>query len=324
MNRRSVLSFLAGIGAFAVAGAVLAQSTYPTKPVRVIVPYPAGGVVDLFARAVTETIAKHWSQPIIVEARPGASSNLGTQAVMRSEPDGYTWLMAGPGLTANPSLFKNAGWNPVRDFAGAGVAGYSPLLLVVTDKLPAKTLRDVVELARAQPGTISAGTMNGSSGQFILEALKYSAKVEFLTVPYKGAPSIVADLVNGTVQVTTLPLTVALAHVQSGRLRAVAIAAESRSPLLPEVPTFAEAGYPEGTVVPWYGFVVPRATPPAIVRRINEEINEALKSPEVRERILKMGGEVARPMTPADVDLLIKSDTEKYSALIRRGNITAE
>lgn len=322
MTNLSMRLFIAMLAAVAIISPALSQNAYPSKPIRVIVPYPAGGVADLFARVVTDAIAKRWPQPFIVESRPGASTNIGTLAVRQSKPDGYTWLLAGPSFTANPSLYKGATWNPARDFAGVGVAGYSPLVLVANEKLPAKTLRDVVELAKAKPGTVSAGTMNGSSGQFLLEALKYASGAEFLMAPYGGVPPIVTDLVNGSVQISTFPLPVALAQVQSGRIRAIAIASGTRSPLLPEVPTFAEAGFREAALVPWYGFVVPRATPAAIVKQINDEINEALKSPELRERLLKLGGEAARPMTPAVIDLLIKSDSEKYSALIKRSNIT--
>ena len=281
-------------------------------------------MVDLFARAVTDHLAKRWPQPFIIDSRPGASASIGTQAALQSEPDGYTWLIGGSSLIANPLLFKSSRWDPVKDFAALGVAGYAPMVLVVTDKLPAKSLRDVVELARAKPDAVSAATMSGSAPHFSLELLKQSADLRLLMVAYKGAPPIVADLVNGSVQMSILPLTVALPQVQTGRIRALAISAGSRSPLYPEVPTFAEAGFPEAVLVSWYVFVAPRATPPAIVRQINAEINEVLKLPEVRERLLKLGGEVARPMAPAEIDQLIKADYEKFSVLIKRGNITVD
>ncbi len=163
--------------------------------------------------------------------------------------------------------------------------------------------------------------MNGSSGQFLLEALKHASGADFLMVPYAGAPPIVADLINGNVQITGLPLTVALAHIQSGRIKAIASGSASRSSLLPDVQTFAEAGYAEAALIPWYGFVAPRGTPAAIVHQINNEMNEVLKLTEVREQLLKLGAELVRPMTSADVDQLIKSDFERYSTLIKRANI---
>lgn len=321
MKHLTTRFFAVLLTAVAIASPALSQSAYPSKPIRVIVPYPAGGVVDLFARAVTNAMAKRWSQPIVVEPRPGASSNIGTLAALRSEPNGYTWLMVGPSFTANPSLSNDAAWNPMKDFIGLGVVGYSPMIIVATEKLPVKTLRDVVELAKAKSKEITAGTMNGSSSQFLLEALKHESGAEFLMVPYAGAPPIVADLINGNVQITGLPLTVALAHIQSGRIKAIASGSASRSSLLPDVQTFAEAGYAEAALIPWYGFVAPRGTPAAIVHQINNEMNEVLKLTEVREQLLKLGAELVRPMTSADVDQLIKSDFERYSTLIKRANI---
>ena len=315
---------VAALLATTIAPAALAQQAYPAKPIRVIVPYPAGGVVDLFARAVTDQLARRWSQTFIMDARPGASASIGTQAALQSEPDGYTWLVGGSSLIANPLLFKSSRWDPARDFAGLGVAGFAPTVLVVTDKLAAKSLREVVELARGKPDAVSAATMSGSAPHLSLEMLKQSADVRFLMVAYKGAPPIVADLVNGSVQISILPLTVALPQVQTGRIRALAVAANARSPLYPEVPTFAEAGFGDAVLVSWYVFVVPRATPVAVVRQINAEINEVLKMPEVRERLAKIGGEVARPMAPAEIDQMIKADYDKFAGLIKRGNITVD
>ena len=321
MRHLTTRFFAVLLTAVAIASPALSQSAYPSKPIRVIVPYPAGGVVDLFARVVSNAMAKRWSQSIVVEPRPGASSNIGTLAALRSEPDGYTWLLVGPSFTANPSLSKDAAWDPMKDFIGLGVVGYSPMIIVATEKLPVKTLRDVVELAKAKPKEMTAGTMNGSSSQFLLEALKHSSGAEFLMVPYAGAPPIVADLINGNVQITGLPLSVALPQIQSGRIKAIASGSATRSPLLPDVPTFAEAGYAEAALIPWYGFVAPRGTPANIVQHINNEMNEVLKMPEVREQLLKLGAELVRPMTSADVDQLIKSDSERYSTLIKRANI---
>lgn len=309
----------------AATGAALAQQAYPAKPIRVIVPYPPGGVLDQFARIVTEAMAKRWPQPFIIDARPGASTNIGTQAVKNSEPDGYTWLFtSGSALAANPTLFKNAGWDPAKDFTVVGNVSYAPLMLVVNEKMPAKNLRELVDMAKAKPDTVSAGTMYSSSAQFNLEALSQSANARLLMVPYKGAPPVVIDLVGGSLQMGMLPPVIALPQTQSGRIRALAVAGVKRSVLFPDVPTFAEAGFPDGALVPWYGFMLPRGTPAAIVKQINTEINETLKSPEVRERLLKAGGEIPAPMTLEELDRLIKSDTLKYAELIKRANITVD
>ncbi len=328
MRKPSKQTFLVALTAFTLAaagGTALAQAAYPAKPIRVIVPYPAGGVLDQFARIVTEHIAKRWPQPFIVDARPGASTNIGTQAVKSSEPDGYTWLFtSGAALASNPTLFKNAGWDAGKDFAIVGNVSYAPLMLVVNEKMPVKNLRELVEAARAKPNTVSAGTMYGSSAQFNLEALSQAANAKLLMVPYKGAPPVLIDLVGGSLQMGMLPPVIALPQVQSGRIRALAVAGVKRSPLFPDVPTFSEAGFPEGALVPWYGFMLPRGTPPALIKLIHAEINEALKSPEVRERLQKAGGEVPAGMSLEELDSLIKSDTVKYTDLIKRANITVE
>jgi tripartite-type tricarboxylate transporter receptor subunit TctC len=282
-------------------------------------------VLDQFARIVTENIAKRWPQPFIVDARPGASTNIGTQAVKASEPDGYTWLFtAGSALAANPTLFKNAGWDPAKDFTVVGNVSYAPLMLVVNEKVPAKTLKELIDMAKAKPDTVSTGTMYGSSAQFNLEALGAASNAKLLMVPYKGAPPVVVDLVGGSLQVGMLPPVIALPQIQAGRIRALAIAGVKRSQLFPEVPTFAEAGFPDGALVPWYGFMVPHNTPPAIVKLINTEINEALKSADVRDKLFKGGGEPAAPATLEELDRLLKSDTTKYVELIKRANITVE
>lgn len=324
VRHSSICLYLGMLAILASVSGASAQQPYPAKPVRVIVPYPAGGVVELFARAVTDEISRRWSQPFIIEPHPGASASIGTLAALNHEPDGHTWLIGGASLIANPLLFKSARWDPVRDFAGVGVAGSTPMVFVVTDKLPAKSLGDAIDLAKAAPGRLAAATMFGSSSHFNLEMLKQAASVQFLTVPYKGAPPIVADLVNGSVQVSMLPLAVALPHAQSGRIRALAVAAWTRSPLYPNVPTFAEAGFAQAAFVSTYIFVVPRATPAAVVARINAGINEALKSPATRTRVLALGSEVAMPMSPAEIDAMIKSDYDRYAALIRRAGIRIE
>ena len=321
MKKLIVRSLGAMLTALAFVSPALSQDAYPSRPIRVIVPYPAGGVVDLFARVVTDAMAKRWSQPIVVEVRPGAGTNIGTLAALQSKPDGYTWLIAGPSFIANPSMSPSATWDPVKDFAGVGVIGRAPLILAATEKLPVKTLRELVDLAKSKPGMISSGTMNGSSGQFVVEELKRAAGVDFLMVPYAGVPPIMADLVGGNVQISTLTMPLALPYVGSGKIKMLAIASDTRSTLFPDVPTVGEAGFPAAAIVPWYGFVVPRGTPAAIVKQINAEINEVLKSPDVQARILKLGGEVERSMTPDAVDELIKSDLQKYSALIKRSNI---
>jgi tripartite-type tricarboxylate transporter receptor subunit TctC len=309
--------------ALSVAGAD-AQEAYPAKPIRVIVPYPAGGVLDTFARVLTQAIARDWTQPLIVEPRPGASASLGTQLALQAKADGYTWLIGGSSLVANPLLFRSSTWNPPKDFAGVGIIAYAPLVLVVANTVPAKTLRELVDLAKSRPGTLNAGTMYGSTTQFMLESLKQTEQADVTMVPYTGAPPVLVDLVNGSVQLSVLPVMTAMPQIQSGQIRAIAIASPTRSPLMPTVPTFAEAGFASSALVPWYGVVVQRGTPAAVVHAINAEINEVLKSPELRDRLEKLGGTLPPVMTPADMDALIQSDFTRYGELIQRGHIAVQ
>ena len=281
--------------------------------------------MDQATRIVTEQLAKKWSQPFVIETRPGASASIGTLAVKASEPDGHTWLfVAGPALAANPVLFKGSTWDPVKDFAGVGMVAQAPLMVVVNEKVPAKSLRELMDLAKANPGGLSAGTMLGSSAQFNLESLSSAANAKLLMVPYKGGPPLLLDLAGGNLQMGMLPPVLALPQVLSGRIRAVAYAGSRRSTLFPNVPTIAEAGYPEGAIIPWYGFVVPRATPPAEIKAINTAINEVLATPDVRERLEKLGMEIPPLMTSEVMDRTIKSDAVRYADLIKSANIKVD
>ena len=190
--------------------------------------------------------------------------------------------------------------------------------------MPAQTLRELVDLARSKPGTLNAGTMYGSTTQFMLESLKETEQADFTMVPYTGAPPVLVDLINGSVQLSVLPVTTALPQIQSGQIRAIAIASPTRSPLMSNVPTFAEAGFASSSLVPWYGVIVRRGTPAAVVNAINAQINEVLKAPELRDRLEKLGGTMPPVMTPADIDALIRSDFARYGQLIERGHIAVQ
>lgn len=306
---------------FGVSEAGASETKFPTRAVRVIVPYPAGGVVDLFARAVTESLAARWKQPVVVEAQPGADTQVATNNVLRSEPDGYTMLISGPALVATPALHPSAKWDATRDFAGVGIIGYSPNAFVVSPKLPVRTVAEFVDYAKARPGEISAGVNAGASTYFNQEALKLATGIKLLTVPYRGAPPIAQDMVGGNVMFAVLPGIVAAPFVQSGQLRALAIVSDKRVDMFPGVPTMAEAGYPAANVQPWYGFVVSRKTPPEVVKEINAAVNAALHEDALKERLAKIGGVAAEPMTPEAVDAFIAADGEKLVRIIREANM---
>jgi tripartite-type tricarboxylate transporter receptor subunit TctC len=295
---------------------------YPSKPVRVIVPYPSGGIVDLLARAVTEKIAAGWGQPILVEGRPGADGNLGTEAVAKSPADGYTWLMTGPAILSNPSIYNNLPWTPLRDFQGVGVAVWNLNIAVVPASLPVNTLQEFVAYAKARPGQLNfANPGTGSSNHLSSELFFQVAGIKLVNIGYKGQPPAIPDLINGQIQFKVLALGLAAPHVKSGRLKALAAFSPQRLKQLPDVPTVAEAGYPEAGLVPWYGIYVPSATPKDVVARINSEINKALGSPDVQERIEKIGGLPGPVKTPDEIQAMMKADFERWGKVVHAAGI---
>ncbi|MBS0336481.1 MAG: tripartite tricarboxylate transporter substrate binding protein [Proteobacteria bacterium] len=303
------------------AGTAFAQP-YPSKPVRVIVPYPSGGIVDLLARAITEKIAAGWGQPILVEGRPGADSNLGTEAAAKSPADGYTWLMTGPAVLSNPSIYSNLPWNPLRDFQGVGVAVWNLNIAVVPATLPVNTLQEFVAYAKARPGQLNFGNPGtGSSNHLSSELFFQVAGIKLVNIGYKGQPPAIPDLINGQLQFKVVALGLAAPHVKSGRLKALAAFSPQRLKQLPDVPTVAEAGYPEAGLVPWYGIYVPSATPKDVVARINNEINRALASPDVQERIEKIGGLPGPMKTPDEIQAMMKSDFERWGKVVHAAGI---
>ena len=304
-----------------ISGLAIAQG-FPAKPVHVIVPYPAGGIVDVVARTVTEKLSPMWGQPIIVEAKPGANANLGMAEAARAAPDGYTWVINGPALTSNPTIYGNLPWDPRKDFTGIGVLTWSLNVAVVPASSPAKTLQDFVALAKKEPGKLFYGNPGiGSSNHLGTELFMQVAGIKLTSVGYKGQPPAIPDLLTGRLQFKVVALGLALPYIQSGQLRALALIAKERSKLLPEVPTIAEAGYPEAAVVPWYGFVTRTGAPRAVLDKINADINKVLAMPDVQDRLEKLGGHVAEPMTVDQINALIVSDFEKWGTVVRKSGI---
>ncbi len=269
-----------------------AQGAWPSRPIRVVVPYPAGGVVDVMARAVTQRLSVDLGQPIVVEAKPGANANIGADAVATAAPDGHTWLVSASFLLNNPLIETGLRWKPA-DFVPVARFVLSPSYLVVPADSPARTVREYVEAARRTPGLLYGEGGPGSPQSMAIEMLKTVAGIRLEPVMYKGAPPIVPDLITGTLSMSVLPSTVAIPQIRSGKLRALANTSDKRSATFPDVPTIAEAGFPEVTVLSWYGFHVPAGTPADVVRRIAEATGAACAQPEVRERFVAAGGEAA-------------------------------
>jgi tripartite-type tricarboxylate transporter receptor subunit TctC len=314
-----------GFALLLVSFAVASRAqTFPTKPLRIVVPYPAGGIVDLMARSLNEKVAAGLGQPVLVEARPGANASLGTEAVAKSDPDGHTLVLATLAHVTTPALAKTP-WHPVKDFAGVAMMGHVANMAVVNPGLPAKTLREFVDYAKARPGKVNY--INGGAGAsqtMSTELLKRNVGIDLVSIGYKGFPPAIPDILAGQVQFAFMPFGVAAPHLASGKLRALAIAAPSRSKQFPDVPTMAEAGYADSQVVSWYAYLVPAATPKPVVARLNAEFAKALADPEVVARIEKIGGEPLPAGKPGDVDAMIAKESERWTKLVQATGMKIE
>jgi tripartite-type tricarboxylate transporter receptor subunit TctC len=298
--------------------------TFPSKPLRIVVPFPAGGIVDLMARSLNEKLAAGLGQPVLVEARPGANGSLGTDAVAKSDPDGHTMILATMSHVTAPLLARTP-WHPTKDFSGVAIMGHVANVVAVNPDVPAKTLREFVDYAKARPGKvnyINAGV--GTSQTMSTELFKRNAGLDMVGIGYKGFPPAIPDILANQVQFSFIPFGVAAPHIGSGKLRGLAIAAPARSKLLPQVPTMAEAGYPESQVVSWYAFLAPAATPKPAIARLNAELAKALADPEVIARIEKIGGEPLPAGRPEDVDAMLAKETDRWTKLVQATGMKME
>jgi tripartite-type tricarboxylate transporter receptor subunit TctC len=312
MQRRSVL--LGSALAALPLSALRAQDSFPARPIRIIVPYPAGGVVDVQTRAMTQGL--EIGQSIVVESRPGANGNIAAEAVARAAPDGYTLMVSAPFLINNPMLEQNLRWAP-RDFVPVARFSLSPSYLCVPASSPARTVREYVEMARkANPPLQFGDGGSGTTQTMAVEILKSVAGVTIEPVSYKGAPPIVVDLITGTLSMSVLPSSVAFPHIKSGKLRALANTSATRSAQLPEVPTIAEAGFGEATVMSWYGLHAPAGTAPEVLRKIEAGVQAATAKAEVRDRLVVAGGEAAY-LNTADFSQFLRSDQQMWERINR-------
>jgi tripartite-type tricarboxylate transporter receptor subunit TctC len=301
-----------------------AQNNYPNRPIRIVVPYPAGGIVDIVARVVTEQVGRDWKQPIVVEARPGANSNIGTASVARSEPNGYTWLVTGPAVLVNPTLYKDAGWDPMQSFRCVGLAIWNQSVALVNPSSPAKTLAEFVELARSRPGELNFGNPGtGSSIDLTAQKLFQSANIKLANIGYKGQPQALLDLMTDRMHFEIVSLALALQHIKEGTVRPLAVFTQKRVAELPDVPTIAEAGYPGALYVSWYGIYVPAATPDAVVEKIHDGINKALENPDV-QRQLSIADIPGKPMPLSELAALMQADYEKLTTVVIASGMTPQ
>ena len=324
MNAIRTLSLATGVAALLLGTGAQAQSNYPVRPIHVVVPYPAGGIVDIVARAVTEQVGRDLKTPIVIEARPGANSNIGTASVARSAADGYTWLVTGPAVLVNPTLYKDAGWDTMKDFKCVGLAVWNQSVALVNPTMPAKTLAEFVELARNKPGQFNFGNPGtGSSIDLTAQKLFQAAGIKLTNIGYKGQPQALVDLMTNLMHFEIVSLALALPHIKQGTVKPLAVFTEKRVPDLPDVPTIAEAGYPGAAYIPWYGIYVPAATPDALIVKIHDAIDKALENPDVL-RELSVADIPGRPMPLDELADLMKADYEKLTKVVKESGMTAQ
>jgi tripartite-type tricarboxylate transporter receptor subunit TctC len=296
---------------------------YPEKPVRMIVPFPAGGGSDTAGRAIAERLSERLGQPVVVDNRVGAAGSIGAEYASRAPADGYTILLGSTSeLTQYPLVNRKVRYDPVRDFVPISLVGTIPLVLVVHASLPAKSVADLIRLARARPGDIDFGSAGiGATTHLAVEHFMLLAKVRLRHVPYKGSPQASADLVAGHIQVAIPTMPAAFPFIQARRIRALAVTTEKRVPLLPEVPTMQEAGVKGYVNVLWAGVLAPRGTPDAVVKRLHGEIVGALKIAEVR-KVLETTGATPQSSTPEEFAAFIKSELDKWERVVKAAGVT--
>ena len=321
LSRRDTLTAgLIGL-ALAIAGPAQAQ-TWPSQNIRLVVPFPPGGSTDVLARRLAEGLRERLGQTVIVENRGGAGGTIGSEFVAKSAPDGYTLLM---GVTGShgvaPSLYPNLGYQPQRDFAPISLLVSAPLVLVVNPEVPAKTLKDFIALAKAQPDTLTYGTPgNGTSMHLTGVTFDLKAGTKLIHVPYKGSAGALTDLLSGQIKTMFGDLLVVLPQIRAGKINALAVTSKDRNPLLPDVPTMAEAGLPGFEVLSWQGLFAPAGTPPAVVERLSKEVRAVMESKDVKEFFAAQGFLVGAT-TPAEFTAFVGSEVKRWGEIVKAGNV---
>ncbi len=302
----------------AVTCAAHAQE-FPNRPVRVVAPFAPGGATDVLTRIVSQKLYERWGQTVIVDNRVGASGNIGAEFVAKSAaPDGYTLLMAGAPHAINMSLFRNLRYDLAKDLAPLSAVATFPSLIALHPSLPARSVKELIALARARPGQLNFGSAgNGSPNHLSMELFKTMAKVEMTHIPYKGGSGqMVTDLLAGQVQLASMGLPPSLPYVKAGKLRVIAVTSTRRSPLLPDVPTVAEAGLPGFDVSSWYGLFAPAALSKELVAKLSGDIVAILNTADIKERLAALGAEPA-PMTPEEFGRYVQDEIGKWSKVVR-------
>ena len=318
MKRALAALFLATL-----AGVAAAQESYPSRPVHVVVPYTPGTGADILARVLGPKLAERWKAAVVTDNKPGATGNIGAEFAAKSPPDGYTLLLTATSFTTNPAL-KPAPFDPVKDFAPIALLATGALGIYINPDVPAKNMRDFVALARTQPGKLYYSSPgNGGPQHLAMELLKLETGIDIIHVPYKGAAGAISDLVGGHVQAMVSALQTAAPHVQSGRLRLLAVMSSHRAEAFPDVPTLKEAGLPELEVETWYAVFAPAGTPAPIVARVNRDVNDLLREADVREVLAKQGLEPAGG-APDALGARVKRELASWTRVVKAAGIKAD
>lgn len=323
MNKLKLLMIALSVGA-ALAATAAGAEEYPAKPIKIVVPYSAGGGVDSIARLIGRQLSIRLGQPVIIDNRPGANSNLGADLVAKAAPDGYTLLLSANSLATNTTLFPNTPYNVLRDFAPVARVGYAPLLLVVPATSTAKSLNDLISMAKQQPGKLNyASSGNGSSQHLAGEMLKMVAHIDAQHIPYKGGAPALTDLLGGRISYMFQNPFEVISHIKANQLRPLLVGSAKRLPLLPDVPTPAEAGLPGFEATVWWGIVAPVKVPKGVVGKLNAEVTKILNDPEVQSKLAEIGV-VATPGTSEQFGQFLKVETDTWAKVIKASGIHSD
>ena len=322
-GRRATIRTLGGAFLLTHAPRPRAQA-WPDGPLKIVVPFTAGGIADLIAREVAARLSPALGQPVLVDNRTGASGSIGTEAVARAVPDGRTLLISSGATTISAAIKPDLSWHPVRSFAPIGMVATSPQVLLVHPGVPARTLQEFIAQARAQPGKIAFGSVGvGSTPHLTIELLKAAVGIDLVHVPYRGQPEVLNDLVQGNVVLSSVTVSLAMPRIRAGQLRPLAVTTLRRSVLLPDVPTVVESGVQPFDVPNWFGLSVTRGTPEPALARLRDDLQRAMASPELADRLSKLGVD-AHPMSPAEFERFVEADLVRWTEVVRRAGIAAQ
>ena len=303
-----------------IAPSVSAQN-YPNKPIKVVVGYAAGGAVDVVARTIGLSLSTSMGQPVVVENKPGAGTNIAVKSVISAEPDGYTLMMAANALAANMSLYQPAPFDAERDLVAVSLIGRVPVVIAANPNAPFNSIKQLMDAAKGKPNSIAFGSPgNGSTPHMAIELFARAAGMDLQHIPYRGGTPAITDVMGGQLPLVAVNALEVLPHVKSGKLKVLAVLSPNRSAIFPDVPTIAESGFPGFEASVWYGLVAPVATPKSIVNKLHDEVQKALQTKDVRERMTAVGGEVV-PGSAEMFTQLIRSERQRYAKLVREANI---